>query len=177
VAARSGTPGGQLPPVGLDRARQRELLWAAGGEAGSPPGPDRSVRRSLGLDFAVARAALVDVQLTTSAVPAGRRASDPRPGATGWLAFADVPAVTTVDEIRLRGALHVGRCGGAIPVEVVLAPWSTSRSELRLQLHRRSNLPGRFFDVAHRVMDELRDEIQRRADALIDHRRGTLDTD
>jgi hypothetical protein len=48
-----------------------------------------------------------------------------------------------------------------VPVEVVLAPWSTSTCELRLQLHRRSDLPRRYFDVAHQVIDSLRDEVQR----------------
>jgi hypothetical protein len=119
------------------------------------------VRRSLAVEIAVARAALVDVQLSMRAVGADAPSSRPQRRGRGWLELADVAPVAAGRELRLLGALHVGRCGRAVPVDVVLAPWSMSRSELRLQLRRRSELPRHYFEVAHRVIDILRDELQR----------------
>jgi hypothetical protein len=155
------------PPVALDRARQRELLWGVAGEPTAAAWPDCSVRRPLGLEYDVGRATLVDGRISRRVVPAHPRGSAPGHGGRGWLALAAAGPVTTGDEVRWRGALHVGRCGRVVTVEVVLAPWSTSTSELRLQLRHRAELPRRYFDVAHGVMDSLRAEVQRRAGLLM----------
>jgi hypothetical protein len=125
------------------------------------------VRRPLGLEYEVGRAALLDGGLSRRVAPVHPRDSAHRPRGGGWLELAAAGPVTTGDEVRWRGALHVGRCGRVIAVEVVLAPWSTSTSELRLQLRRRADLPRRYFAVAHRVMDSLRAEVQRRAGLLM----------
>jgi hypothetical protein len=141
------------------RARQRELLWAGAGRAEPPEALDCTVRRPVGLRFAVGRAALIEVQRARRRVPARRPGRGVRRGGAGWLELNEGPAAAEEDEHRLRGALHVGRCGRAVPVEVVLAPWSTTRSEVRLQLYRRVELPAHYFAAAHGVLDSLRDEI------------------
>jgi hypothetical protein len=137
------------------------MLWGGADEVGSSSSssPDCSVRRPLALELAAAQAALLDAQRTRCAArhdphSIGRRGS-------GWLELTDTASETPERELRLRGALHVGRCGRVVPVEVVLAPWSTSTCELRLQLRRRADLPRRYFEVAQDVIDSLRDEVQR----------------
>ena len=145
------------------RARQRELLWAGAVRTVSPATLDCIVRRSLSLPLPVAQAALIDVDRTMRAVPAAHRVRGRRRARRGWLELAKGTAVTHDDEHRLLGVLHVGRCGRVVPVEVVLAPWSTARSEVRLQPYRRVELPAHYFAVAHAVLDNLRDELHRRA--------------
>jgi hypothetical protein len=117
------------------------------------------VRRPLAVELTAAQAALLDAQREMRAVRDDPASIGRRGG--GWLELADDASVTAGRELRLRGALHVGRCGRVVPVEVVLAPWSTSMCELRLQLRRRADLPKRYFEVAHHVIDHLRDEVQR----------------
>lgn len=70
----------------------------------------------------------------------------------------------------LAAALHVHRHGRATPVEIVLEPWSAHRTDLCLEVRRRPgrtglHLPRRYFDVAHRVMDELWHQIEANAAA------------
>lgn len=70
----------------------------------------------------------------------------------------------------LVAALHVRRHGPGTPVELVLEPWSEYRTDLCLQLRRRpgrtgAHLPRRYFDVAHRVMDDLWHQIEAAAAA------------
>lgn len=157
----------------MGRARQRELLWKDPDPSGPPPEVNSCGRRLLGLAFPSARAMLADIHLTGQAAHAVHQRSRGVPRRRrGWLEFADVAAVATAAEYRLPGVLHIGRFGRAVRVDVVLAPWSSTRSELRLQPHRGSNVPPRYFDVAHPILDKLRDEIQSRADALIEHRRS-----
>ena len=65
---------------------------------------------------------------------------------------------------RLDGSLRVRRWGRSTPVEVTLAPWSALRTHLCLRPRRGRfgvRLPRRYYDVAHRVMDELWHQIER----------------
>jgi hypothetical protein len=154
-----------------DRVRQRELLWKDPDPVGPPSWPDPSVRRVLGFAFPVAHAALIDTHVTLRTVHGGHQGSGGvRRRGGGWLELADTAAVTTQGECRLLGALQVGRFTRVVPVEVVLAPWSATRSELRFQLHHGLSVPARYFDVAHQVLDNLSDKIQSRVDDLIEHR-------
>lgn len=158
----------------VDRARHRALLWKDPEPVALPSRPSSSVRTVLGLPFPVAHAALVDTHVTLRAVLGGHQGSTGagrRRG--GWLELADQAAVRSPGECRLLGRLHVGRFGRVVPIEIVLAPWSTTRSELRLQLQRGSSVPASYFDVAHAVLDNLSTEIQSRVDDLMEHRHRT----
>ena len=121
------------------------------------------MRRFIDLGFPLGRRAAAELGLRLLDAPA-------RPGGTdvvvrgdsGWLVCTPADAEAREDEWRMPGALHLHRFGRSVPVELVLARWSAERSELRLELRcRRSpQAPPRYFDVAHAVMDELRDAIE-----------------
>jgi hypothetical protein len=81
-------------------------------------------------------------------------------GRCGWLAFTAPPSAAGAER-SLLGRLHVPFHWRAVAVEVLVAPWSTARTELRLGManNRRFHVPWRFFDAAHDVADVLRGEL------------------
>jgi len=84
---------------------------------------------------------------------------------SGHRSLSDLEVLGGTSNLGLAAALHVRRHGPGIPVELVLEPWSEHRTDLCLQLRRRpgrtgAHLPRRYFDVAHRVMDDLWHQIE-----------------
>ena len=97
----------------------------------APPWPDRSIRRVL--DAA-----------PDAACPAAARL---------WSHDAGDGA-----EMRFPGRLRVHRWNRPTPVELVVAAWSESKTEVRLEL-RTMHVPGGYFDRAHAVVDSLSAEL------------------
>lgn len=98
------------------------------------------------------------VEAAASGRARGTRRRPDRP--TGYLEVLGRTGTST-----LAAALHVRRHGRSTPVEIVLEPWSAHRTDLCLEVRRRPgrtglHLPRRYFDVAHRVMDELWHQIE-----------------
>jgi hypothetical protein len=84
----------------------------------------------------------------------------------GRLLIERTPAAEAT--LRFAGTLRMPAPGRAVPIELVLEPWSAHRSDLCLQPQRGRlgpRLPRRYYDVAHRVMDELWHLIERAATA------------
>lgn len=133
-------------------------------------GTDFTVRRYVEFPFAGARHAIAAISAELATVTTARRGPEAVVRArASWLAFA-VPSVSPApdEQLRLAGVLHVHRFGPPVPVEVVIEPWSSTRTELRLQVRTRRGrlrLPRRYFDAAHPVMIALRDQIEARAAA------------
>ena len=78
------------------------------------------------------------------------------------------PAPTTDGPLRFGGTLRMPAPGRSTPIGLTLEPWSAHRSDLCLQPQRGRfgpRLPRRYYDVAHRVMDELWHLIERAAAA------------
>ena len=72
------------------------------------------------------------------------------------------PGLTvSAGEQTVRARLRVAWHWPGVPVEVLLAPWSSWRSELRVGMagRRRYAVPWRFFEAAHAVADGLRDAL------------------
>ena len=137
---------GGVPPAGHDE------LWPTPAQgAAARPWPDCSVRRVLDVSFGAVRAVVDDVLGATAAVGgvvvrgAGRSSSD-----------SDMDSDTA--ERRIAAGLRVQLCSVPVAVEVVVAPWSRTRTELRLELRgrRRLRIPRRYFDVADDVAERLR---------------------
>jgi hypothetical protein len=132
-------------------------------------GTDYSVRRYVEHPFANAQRALVTVSADhrVGASDGGTDAVVRTPAS--WLSFASPEGASPAqDQLRLTGVLHAHRFGRPLRVEVVVEPWSSARTELRMQLRSRRGklkLPQRYFDAAHPVMIALRDEIEAHAAA------------
>lgn len=107
-----------------------------------PPWPDRSIRRLVDVPFAISRTAPLDRRVT---VPHGS------------LVISGAESDGT-DERRRDGVVHTRCWQRPVAVELVMTPWSLTRTEVRLQLGRgltSLHLPPHYFDVAHAVTDEL----------------------
>lgn len=108
----------------------------------APPWPDWSIRRLVDVPFAISRTAPLDRRVT---VPHGSLVIS-RDGSAG------------TEERRRDGVVHLRCWQRPVPVELVMAPWSATRTEVRLQLGRELtslHLPPHYFDVAHAVTDEI----------------------
>lgn len=84
----------------------------------------------------------------------------------GRLELSPVPMVDGPP--RFSGTLRMPAPGRSTRIELTLEPWSAHRSDLILQPQRGRfgpYLPRRYYDVAHRVMDELWHLIERAAAA------------
>jgi hypothetical protein len=139
TSARVGPPAGPRP---------RDLLWVDLARPPSRPSFDRSVHRLIDLPYAPTVAAVLD---THDQLPPQAR-----------LAFDLAHARAADGELRLLGWLHVHRCGPPLAVDVVVQPWSRTRTDLWLQARcrrGRAGLPRRYFDVAHAAIDALRDAV------------------
>lgn len=122
-------------------------VWPDREQFPAPPWPDWSVRRFVEVPFAAA-----------SAVPLDERVVVPH----GWLVLSAASSVSA-EERRRDGTVHVRRWHRGVGVELVMAHWSATRTEVRLQLGSglpSLHLPPHYFDVAHAVMDEIRAAIE-----------------
>jgi hypothetical protein len=126
-----------------DRDRQRALLWRDPDPVRAAHGGDGAVRRLLDLAFRDARLGLTHGDVDDRAERGER------------LELAGVPTRIGPDEHRIPGVVHLGGVGGAVSVDLVLAPWSAARSELRLELRRTRRTPARYYDAADRALDRL----------------------
>lgn len=149
--------------------RGRYQLWPNPSPRVPRPWPDCSVCRVVDVTFPLGHAAVTEFVRRLHKTAAGR------PGAvvvvqgdSGWLVCTPADAVTREDEWRLPCELHLHRFGRPRFVEVVLAPWSAVKSELRLELRSRRGLkiPPRYFTVAHAVMDKLRGAVETQVENL-----------
>lgn len=125
----------------------RGRLWVDVAGLRPPVWSERDVRRLVLAPFPLAVAALRGLGAAPS----------------GWLVLDVAHDRRAADEYRAAGALHVHRGRPLVPVDVVLAPWSASRTELlvRPRLRRCAAPPSaRYFDVAHSAIDALRDAIE-----------------
>ena len=129
--------GDGVPPAGHDE------LWPTPDEVAARPWPDCSVRRVLDLPFVVVGGVL-DGALRSVAT-------------TGRMTVRGCTR-SCPDERRVLAGLRVQTCSVPVSVEVVAAPWSRTRTEVRLELRgrRRLRLPRRYFDVADEVAERLR---------------------
>lgn len=136
------------------RTRWRDQLWVDACPVVPPrprPWPEGTVRRLVNVPFLVAVEALAD------ALDEGDAAGLTVRAAAGWAGPG---------EVRVPGDLHLHhfqRCGRPVRVEVVLEPWSTTRSDLRLQVvcrHRSIRLPRHYYDAAHDAIDVVRTRIE-----------------
>ena len=66
-------------------------------------------------------------------------------------------------EYRFAAVVRTSRWHPPVPVELVVAPWTERRSEIRIQV-RALRLPDGYFDAAHCVIDALVDHVE---DALV----------
>lgn len=144
----------------VEALRQPPPLLVPPPMATTKPAPlTSSVRRILPLSFddAAGRLQRYCGSLLATA-PAGWRADIP--ARAGWLSFAE-PPLGTGWERTLPGRLHVPFHWRAVSVDVLVAQWSATRTELRLGManNRRFHVPWRFFDAAHDVADVLRSEL------------------
>jgi hypothetical protein len=83
-----------------------------------------------------------------------------------WLAFDDPSRGMGEDGCRVPARLRAPWSVRLVEVELVVEPWSTAWTELRLQLagHRSVwRLPHGYFDTAHPLMASLRDALASRA--------------
>jgi hypothetical protein len=86
-------------------------------------------------------------------------------GGSGWLVFGPRGQTRINDECRYPGRLYVHRWARPVHVEVIIAMWSASRTELRLELRCERgalHIPTGYFDVAHSAVDRLREGIESR---------------
>lgn len=73
-------------------------------------------------------------------------------------------AQTGTAECRVPAALHFHRIGRGVQVELVIAPWTRSTTEVRLEL-RTLRVPPGYFDAAHNVADTVSAALLERARA------------
>jgi hypothetical protein len=132
-----------------------------------------SVRRLVSSDVTRCAAALAEMALESTPGLTGRPSRHRNAlagGRAGWLAIAgsgvgDAESV----ELHVPSLLHVRHSPLVVPVDLALGAWSSTRSELRLDLLRRNRqrrrLPRHYFDAAHDVMDALRGDLESRTTA------------
>jgi hypothetical protein len=144
-----------------------------------PPqlGSDQTVRRVLWTSFTAAVGALADCEHDLVIRPTtvrGRACRHRRP-----LARLLLTRIThrTGDLLAWEGALQVHLGRRALPVDVVLEPWSAERTEVRIQVPAdgfRIRLPSTYFDAAHALVDRLRFEIEVRGGEVPARQEGHL---
>jgi hypothetical protein len=144
-----------LPPCSLTVVptleRRRDPLWSEPDRRPPSPWPDRSVRR------------LVDLPYDVAVVVLDELAHDK----TTSFPF-DCHATAAEEERCFRGALRFHRGGRRMFVELVVARWSATRTELRLQpdgRRARLSVPPRFFEMASAITDRLGRVIESRTAA------------
>lgn len=159
----SASVGEQKRTIGRTMRDAGYQLWPDASRRVPRPWPDPSVRRVVDVSFPVGLAAVIERLGQLLDAPSGHRGPAVlMRGDSGWLACEPTNAVMSNGEWRLPGAVHVHRLARSAPVELVLAPWSARRSELRLEPRPRRGLAmsARYFIVAHAVMDDLRDAVE-----------------
>jgi hypothetical protein len=173
-AGAGSLPGaGELVQRAFGRARGAPLPRLGPDQRQINPWPELRVHRLVRLPLPVAERAL-DVVL-------GPRAD--RPTGTDGVDRTGAGAVPTsvlsplarlhvgrrrrlgaeLDGVRVDGALRVHRHGPPTLIEITAEPWSDSATDLSLQVRGRrrpAHLPRRYFDVAHRVMDDLWHQVE-----------------
>lgn len=160
----ASAPGGAPATVLIDRAPEALPGWM--GPDRRPPqlGTDFTVRRVLWTPFSSALVALDDMQESLGVRPStylGRRTARPRSMARLSLRRAD--AVRHEELLWIPATLHRRASGHAMPVDVIVEPWSVERTEVRMQVRgdrRRIRLPRDYFDVAHALIDRVRFEVE-----------------
>lgn len=126
------------------------------------PWPDLVVRRLVRASLASATAALRS-SVEPPAFPSVDHGTAQVGAAGASLTFAVPRTAASEGEYRLAGAVRARRRSRAVPVEVVIGPWSTATVEVRLQVRCRRHpprLPRHYFDVAHLLLDEVRVRIE-----------------
>lgn len=140
---------------GAPRSRLRYQLWVDAAPSPRRPWTEGAVRRLVDLPFTTALDALAEL-LSDGPETILRDGS-------AWLALTPGRARATGAECWIPGALHVHRCGRPVRVELVLEPWSSTRTDVRLQVRcarGTTHLPRRYYDVAHDVIDAVRDAME-----------------